>query len=50
MRLSCRAAGVRREGGGPRPLTDRDASLLVDPERALLWSSKSLVKPCRGAA
>lgn len=50
---------VRREGGGRRPLTDRDASLLVDlecllepatrgdPERALLWTSKSLAKLAR---
>jgi hypothetical protein len=47
------AGRVRREGGGPRPLTDRDPSLLADlerlvepatrgdPERALLWTSKS---------
>jgi len=47
---------VRREGGGPRSLTDRDASLLADldgllepatrgdPERALLWVSKSCEK------
>ena len=47
---------VRREGGGPRSLTDRDASLLADlerlvepatrgdPERALLWVSKSCDK------
>ena len=47
------AGRVRREGGGPRPLTDRDPSLLADlerlvepatrgdPERALLWASKS---------
>ena len=47
---------VRREGGGPRPLTDRDASLLADlerlvepvtrgdPERPLLWASKSCDK------
>lgn len=47
---------VRREGGGPRSLTERDASLLVDlkrlvepatrgdPERPLLWVSKSLDK------
>src|SRR5438552_11380843 len=44
---------VRREGGGGRPLTERDPSLLADlerlvepatrgdPERALLWVSKS---------
>lgn len=47
---------VRREGGGPRSLTERDASLLADlerlvapatrgdPGRALLWVSKSLDK------
>ena len=47
---------VRREGGGPRPLTDRDPTLLADlerlvepatrgdPERPLLWVSKSLDK------
>jgi hypothetical protein len=47
---------VRRPGGGPRPLTDRDPSLLDnlrrlvepvtrgDPERPLLWVSKSLDK------
>ena len=47
---------VRREGGGPRSLTDRDASLLADlerlvepatrgdPERALLRVSKSCDK------
>lgn len=47
---------VRRPGGGPRPLTDRDPSLLDDlkrlvepvtrgdPERPLLWVSKSLGK------
>lgn len=47
---------VRREGGGPRPLTDRDPTLLTDlerlvapvtrgdPERPLLWVSKSLDK------
>lgn len=47
------AGRVRREGGGSRPLTDRDPSLLADlerlvdpvtrgdPERALLWASKS---------
>jgi Rhodopirellula transposase DDE domain len=47
---------VRRAGGGPRPLTDRDAGLLAalerlvepttrgDPERPLLWSSKSCEK------
>ena len=47
---------VRREGGGPRPLTDRDESLLADlerlvepatrgdPERPLLWASKSCDK------
>ena len=47
---------VRREGGGPRSLTERDSTLLGDlerlvepatrgdPERALLWVSKSLDK------
>ena len=47
---------IRREGGGPRPLTERDASLLADlerlvepatrgdPERPLLWVSKSCDK------
>ena len=47
---------VRREGGGPRPLTERDATLLLDlkrlvepatlgdPIRPLLWVSKSLDK------
>lgn len=47
---------VRREGGGPRSLTERDPSLLTDlerlvapgtrgdPGRALLWVSKSLDK------
>ena len=47
---------VRREGGGPRPLSERDPTLLVDlerlvepatrgdPERPLLWVSKSLDK------
>ena len=47
---------VRREGGGPRPLTERDATLLQDlkrlvepatlgdPVRPLLWVSKSLDK------
>ncbi len=47
---------VRRKGGGPRPLTDRDPTLLSDlerlvapatrgdPERPLLWVSKSLDK------
>ena len=47
---------VRREGGGPRPLTGRDATLLQDlkrlvepatlgdPVRPLLWVSKSLDK------
>jgi len=47
---------MRREGGGPRPLTERDASLLADlerlvepvtrgdPERPLLWASKSCEK------
>ena len=44
---------VRREGGGPKPLTERDPALLSalerlvepstlgDPERPLLWVSKS---------
>ena len=47
---------VRRPGGGPRPLSERDPTLLADlkrlvepatrgdPERALLWVSKSLDK------
>jgi hypothetical protein len=47
---------VRREGGGPRQLTERDATLLQDlkrivepitlgdPQRPLLWVSKSLDK------
>jgi hypothetical protein len=47
---------VRREGGGPRPLIERDATLLEDlkrlvepatlgdPVRPLLWVSKSLDK------
>lgn len=47
---------VRREGGGPRPLSERDPTLLADlerlvepatrgdPERPLLWVSKSLDK------
>ena len=47
---------VRREGGGPRPLVERDPTLLADlkrlvepatrgdPERPLLWVSKSLDK------
>jgi hypothetical protein len=47
---------VRREGGGPRPLSERDATLLDDlkrlvepatlgdPVRPLLWVSKSLDK------
>jgi hypothetical protein len=47
---------VRREGGGPRPLTERDATLLRDlkrivepatlgdPVRPLLWVSKSYDK------
>jgi hypothetical protein len=47
---------VRREGGGPRPLTERDATLLADlkriiepatlgdPMRPLQWVSKSLDK------
>lgn len=50
---------VRREGGGPRPLTDRDPTLLADlerlvepatrgdPERPLLWVSKSHDKLAR---
>ena len=50
------AGRVRREGGGPRSLTERDAGLLADlerlvepatrgdPERPLLWSSKSCEK------
>ena len=47
---------VRREGGGPRPLVDRDPTLLADlrslvepatrgdPERPLLWVSRSCEK------
>jgi|GEM_PF-1618207 hypothetical protein len=47
---------VRREGGGPKPLSERDPTLLADlmrlvepatrgdPERLLLWVSKSLDK------
>jgi hypothetical protein len=47
---------VRREGGGPRPLSERDPTLVADlerlvgpatrgdPERPLLWVSKSLDK------
>jgi hypothetical protein len=47
---------VRREGGGPKPLTERDPALLSalerlvepstlgDPERPLLWVSKSYDK------
>lgn len=47
---------VRRRGGGPRPLSERDPTLLTDlkrliepatrgdPERPLLWVSKSLDK------
>jgi hypothetical protein len=47
---------IRREGGGPRPLSERDGSLLADlerlvepatrgdPERPLLWVSKSCAK------
>jgi len=47
---------VRRQGGGPRPLRERDPTLLADlerlvapatrgdPERPLLWVSKSLDK------
>lgn len=50
---------VRREGGGPRLLTERDPTLLADlerlvqpvtlgdPERPLLWVSKSLAKLAR---
>jgi len=50
------AGRVRRKGGGPKPLTERDPSLLADlerlvepatrgdPERPLLWVSKSLDK------
>lgn len=50
---------VRREGGGPRPLTERDPTLLAalerlvapttrgDPERPLLWVSKSHDKLAR---
>jgi hypothetical protein len=50
---------IRREGGGPRPLTDRDPTLLADlgrlvepatrgdPERPLLWVSKSHDKLAR---
>jgi len=50
---------VRREGGGPRPLTERDPTLLADlerlvepatrgnPERPLLWVSKSYDKLAR---
>jgi len=50
---------VRREGGGPRLLTERDPTLLADlerlvepatlgdPERPLLWVSKSLDKLAR---
>lgn len=50
---------VRRAGGGPRPLTERDPTLLADlerlvapatrgdPERPLLWVSKSLDKLAR---
>jgi hypothetical protein len=51
-----RQGRVRREGGGPRSRTDRDPTLLTalehlvapatrgDPERPLLWVSKSLDK------
>src|SRR5215470_10666969 len=51
---------VRREGGGPRPLSERDATLLDDlkrlvepatlgdPVRPLLWVSKSLDKLAAG--
>ena len=50
------AGRIRRDGGGPRPLTKRDPTLLDDlrrlvepatlgdPERPLLWVSKSLDK------
>ena len=50
---------VRREGGGPRPLTEREPTLLADlerlvepatrgdPERPLLWVSKSYDKLAR---
>ena len=50
---------VRHQGGGPRPLTARDPTLLADlerliepatlgdPERPLLWVSKSLDKLAR---
>ena len=50
---------VRRKGGGPRPLTERDPTLLADlerlvepatrgdPERPLLWMSKSHDKLAR---
>ncbi len=53
---------VRREGGGARPLTERDATLLLDlkrlvepatlgdPVRPLLWVSKSLDKLTRALA
>lgn len=53
---------VRREGGGPRPLTERDPTLLADlerlvepatrgdPERPLLWVSKSHDKLARALA
>jgi len=53
---------VRREGGGPKPLTERDATLLLDlkrlvepatlgdPVRPLLWVSKSLDKLTRALA
>lgn len=53
---------MRREGGGPRPLTDRDPTLLADlerlvepatrgdPERPLLWVSKSHDKLARALA
>ena len=54
--LSLPQGRVRRAGGGPRPLTERDPTLLCDlerliapatrgdPERPLLWVSKSLDK------
>ena len=54
--LALPAGRVRRKGGGPRSLTDRDTTLLVDlerlvapatrgdPERPLLWVSKSCDK------
>lgn len=53
---------VRRKGGGPKPLTERNPALLSalerlvepstmgDPERPLLWVSKSYDKLARGLA